>query len=284
MITSYSNTISVTTAGSLLLDAYPGAAAAYSLRQLRGSYTGDAIRVRRASDNTELNIGFVNNVLDTASLTTFCSGTNGFVTRWYDQSGNAYNATQTTAANQPQIYDSLNGVILENAKPSLDNLNSGSGKSLSSAYTGFNTNDFSIFYVQKIQSSTVTTSSLYMGGTNDLAFFPYMSSGGLGARIFWRNVGSLTETNSGNISNLQVLYNIIYNTTNANWKIFRNTNQVVTQNVSLNLVPNTNFNIGGSGGGATYGGKYQELIIYPSDKSSDITGISNNINNFYSIY
>jgi hypothetical protein len=67
-----------------LLDTYSGAAAAYSLRLLRSAYTGDAIRVRRASDNTEQNIGFVNNELDTSSLTSFCSGTNGFVTTWYD--------------------------------------------------------------------------------------------------------------------------------------------------------------------------------------------------------
>ena len=40
---------------SFLLDDYSGAAAAYSLRQLSSSYSGDAIRVRRASDNAELN-------------------------------------------------------------------------------------------------------------------------------------------------------------------------------------------------------------------------------------
>jgi surface protein len=72
-----------------LLDTYPNAAAAYSLRLLRSAYTGSAIRVRRSSDNTEQDIGFVSNELDTSALTTFCSGTNGFVKTWYDQSGNA---------------------------------------------------------------------------------------------------------------------------------------------------------------------------------------------------
>ena len=43
---------------SLLLDSYSGAAAAYSLRKLRSSYTGNAIKVRRSSDNAEMNIGF----------------------------------------------------------------------------------------------------------------------------------------------------------------------------------------------------------------------------------
>ena len=42
----------------LLLDTYPNAAVAYSLRKLRTAYTGAAIRVRRSSDNAEQDIGF----------------------------------------------------------------------------------------------------------------------------------------------------------------------------------------------------------------------------------
>jgi len=52
----------------LLLDTYSSAIVAYSLRKLRTAYSGAAIRVRRSSDNTETDIGFVNNALDTASL------------------------------------------------------------------------------------------------------------------------------------------------------------------------------------------------------------------------
>ena len=103
----------------LLLDLYPNAAAAYSLRKLRNSYTGSAIRVRRSSDNAEQDIVFdINGNLDTASLTAFCSGTNGFVTTWYDQSGGLNNATQTTAVNQPQIVNSGN-LITTNGKAAL---------------------------------------------------------------------------------------------------------------------------------------------------------------------
>jgi hypothetical protein len=104
---------------NFLLDLYPNAAVAYSLRKLRNAYTGSAIRVRRSSDNTETDIGFSSTFgLDTTTLTTFCSGTNGFVTTWYDQSGNGRNATQGTAANQPQIVSS-GSVINVNSKPSV---------------------------------------------------------------------------------------------------------------------------------------------------------------------
>jgi len=111
-------------APSLLLDTYPNASVAYSLRQLRTAYSGSAIRVRRSSDNAEQDFGFVNNVLDTASLLTFCGVGNGFVTTWYDQSGNANNAVQTTAANQPQIVTSgVVNKINSKASMSLDGIN-----------------------------------------------------------------------------------------------------------------------------------------------------------------
>ena len=51
-----------------MLDQYGDAAAAYSLRKLRNGYTGDAIRVRRSSDDTERDMGFHDNELDTQAL------------------------------------------------------------------------------------------------------------------------------------------------------------------------------------------------------------------------
>jgi hypothetical protein len=69
-------TTTTTTAGLLLLDAYSGGSAAFSLRKLRAAYAGSAIRVRRSSDNTEQDIGFVNNQLDTGSLLSFAGSQN----------------------------------------------------------------------------------------------------------------------------------------------------------------------------------------------------------------
>jgi hypothetical protein len=88
LILSIENTIQAYNSNNLLLDRFAeGLAAAYSLSQLFTTYTGDAIRVRRSSDNAEADIGFDGTDLDTSSLTSFCSGTDGFVTTWYDQSG-----------------------------------------------------------------------------------------------------------------------------------------------------------------------------------------------------
>jgi hypothetical protein len=103
-----------------LLDLYPSAAAAYSVRRLSEVYSGSLMEVRRSSDNALQDIGFdANGDLDTTSLLSFVGEGDGFIRTWYDQSGNAYNATQTTTSAQPQIVSS--GVISnKNSKPAID--------------------------------------------------------------------------------------------------------------------------------------------------------------------
>jgi len=92
---------------------------AFSVRQLSSAYTGNAIQVRRSSDNNTASIGFTPaGDLDTVSLKTFVGSGTGYVSIWYDQSGNGYNATQTTIANQPTI---MNGGVInrDNGQPSI---------------------------------------------------------------------------------------------------------------------------------------------------------------------
>ena len=78
--------------------------AAYGLRRLRGAYTGSAVRVRRSSDNTSLDIGFTaSGQLDLQALIAFVGTGDGFVTIHYDQSGNGRNAVQADPGRQPRI-------------------------------------------------------------------------------------------------------------------------------------------------------------------------------------
>lgn len=101
----------------LILDGL-NSAAAYSLRKLRNAYSGAAINVRSSGGATQ-DIGFTaSGELNTAALLAFVGTGNGFVTTWYDQSGNGRNATQTTASLQPQIVN--NGAIeTHQGKPTL---------------------------------------------------------------------------------------------------------------------------------------------------------------------
>jgi len=92
-----SNTVEVGPLDNLL-----NLAAAYSVRRLRSTYSGPLVNLRRDSDNAELDFSYDGNGdLDTAAITTWLAGANGFITTWYDQSGNGVNFVQATAANQP---------------------------------------------------------------------------------------------------------------------------------------------------------------------------------------
>jgi len=73
---------------------------AYGLNKLVSAYSGPAVRVVRASDSAEQDIGFSGNSLDTAAATTFQGASSLTVKTRYDQSGNAnhiqYPGTQPT--------------------------------------------------------------------------------------------------------------------------------------------------------------------------------------------
>lgn len=99
----------------LLLDTYTGAAAAYSLRQLRTGVT-NVVRVRRSSDNTEQD--FTAAQVTDGTLTAFCGAGDGFVRTWYDQSGNDRNMQQASSSNQPLLVTS-GSVNTFNSKPAV---------------------------------------------------------------------------------------------------------------------------------------------------------------------
>jgi len=102
----YGYTISSTaslTIIALILDIVSGSATAYGLRKLKAGYAGYAINVRRASDNTAIDIGFVGNLLDIPTLTSFISGTTGYIVTFYDLTGNGNHVIQNTAVKQPQV-------------------------------------------------------------------------------------------------------------------------------------------------------------------------------------
>lgn len=99
--------------GSYFLDGRSDVAAAYSLRLLKSTYDGPLVRVRRSSDSTEQDFGTSLPAVNWSAVLAFIGAGNGFVTKWYDQSGNTRDFAQATAANQPQIN------LLSNSLPGL---------------------------------------------------------------------------------------------------------------------------------------------------------------------
>ena len=257
-----------------LLDTYSGAAAAYSLRKLRSAYSGSAIRVRRSSDNTEQNIGFVDNVLDTTSLLSFCGSGDGFVTTWYDQSGNANNALTNSAIQQPQIVSS-GSVLTVNSKPCL--LFDGGNDFLellstinvgSSSYNSFvGKRDAS---ARRLIGLTSTDNASYLWTLwSDNNYY-------LQGKSTHYQVSNATDTTTS-----QVLLTGLNNA--GTMQMFKNSNTIASSQVSftLNL---TIKNIGQYVFNNWVNGRLQEIVFYNSNQVSNRTGIETNINSFYTIY
>ena len=94
------------------LDLASGGVAAYGLRRLRSGYQGPLVNVRRSSDNAQRDFPpLTSGDFPAASFADFIGGGTGAVTKWYDQTGNANDAVQPTAGNQPSIIvtASING-------------------------------------------------------------------------------------------------------------------------------------------------------------------------------
>lgn len=85
-----------------VLNSITSAAVAFSVRRLRSDYAGPCLRLRRSTDDAESDFVFFGNDLDTPAIAAWLGGGVGYVRTWYDQSGNARHATQTTAVWQPQ--------------------------------------------------------------------------------------------------------------------------------------------------------------------------------------
>ena len=101
----------------LPLDGFTTATVAVSFRKLRTAYAGPAIRIRRASDNAELDIGFLGFVpglgapWNEAAAVSHCAATTCFGRTWYSQEPAARNLEQSTPANQMQLVFNCNGAL-----------------------------------------------------------------------------------------------------------------------------------------------------------------------------
>jgi hypothetical protein len=279
-----------------ILDEYPGAAAAYSLRRLSGSYGGPLIKVRRSSDNTEQDIfPLGNGSLDTTSLLSFVGANNGFVTTWYDQSGNGNNAAQGTAASQPQIVAS--GIALsQNGKPSL--VFDGSNDSFLSTtaidplfITAVNTPNTTAEYVTIMGADSATA------GSSGSFYFQYATPTRT-ARFGRKTITDSSAPTFLATSNRQEANNTtnLMTVTRTSTTIALYTNDIVRgtgTTAATSLAP-----LGGTDGGrfrimgAYYSnsvtdfasGNLTELIAYTSDQSTNRAAINNNINTYYSLY
>jgi len=286
-------------AASFLLDDYSGAAAAYSVRKLNSSYTGACMRVREDSGDTELDIGFDSNgLVDTSAIATHCGAANGFVVTWYGQEadgkGNGNDATQSTNASQPQIYNGT-AVITENGKPAVrfkNQDNSGVNRWLDCGDVGDSTGDICTFVVLNHNNSTL---SLQYGSPFSKTIFAagasrWSTGPTLGAYIDSSN--SPTNVTNQTTRNTQILY--AHEALGGDTiTMYENGTAQANTGSPSGSVGNSAYHllVGGYGDAAGNGGAQdslrgvmQEAIYYNSDQSSNRTAIETDINSEYLIY
>jgi hypothetical protein len=272
-----------------ILDTYSGSLAAYSLRKLKTGATS-SVRVRRSSDNSEQNIGF-NSIgeLDTSALLSFVGSGNGFVKTLYDQSGSGLNMTQTTAARQPQIVSS--GVLIT-SEGRVAMQYDGLDDYMINFNSNFSGEDKSITTVNVVDVLTAKYSEIlsmgYSSSGTGLEFFTNLILGSATQYYAGKrdNGGNIKTTSFGVVTTgIQLLTSYSSGTTNN----ARKNGSLILSNYDVNVgnITIDNISIGAlvrNGIGGYSNIKSMEVIIYPSDKSSSISGIENAINSYYNLW
>lgn len=248
-----------------LFDNYSGATMAYSLRQLDFNYTGAAVKVRRDSDDTEQDIGFDDyGNLDVVALQAFCSGTDGYVSRWYDQA-NSNDLVQTDSTKQGQIVE--NGVALKDDDRNyyIECLNAEYNPPVQVPQP------FTAFAVARLDA------------VRRIMFNYVLWSASGGHQQFRAGgdtmIGTLDYTNGE-----QYLHSVYADAANTELRLNGATDLTgaTTNPGTRQIHPDTYIF---TGTGAVLGSdRAFEMIIYGSNQSANFTGIENNINAYYDIY
>jgi len=255
----------ISTSPNKLLDTYTGSSAAFSVRKVDKDYTGSCIRIRRDSDDSETNIGFDSSGdLDTSAIATHCGSSTGLVVTWYDQSGNSNNATQSTASKQPQIYNGTS-VITENGKPAIQATSFSQILTLSSEISF---TDVCIMHVYKHTSNNDMT----WGGTNVNEYYIHPAAG-------VKRLNGIATFSHGLTGTPQVLDFLNINSTSVTIHINGSSKTTATYSSTYTLKHLFNRNTEFFG----YEAPIQEFIVWPSDQSSNRSGIETDVNNYYSI-
>jgi hypothetical protein len=256
-------------AGSYLLDTYGGASAAYSVFQLSSTAT-NSLRVRRSSDNAEQDIGFVSDTLDTASLLTFVGANDGFVTTYYDQSGNSSNFTQSSASNQPMIVNA--GVVVTSVgvpAVKFDGIN----EYLSNTVDLFGEARLDQFFLTDTDGDT----AYIFPSSNVTSYYGMIANSGNTSTVTTSpSYGSPSLYQNGvpiNVTNRTT----VYNDTNGR--------KVISHiDAATSIWTQYRFGFWSAASVYNFGGSMSALVAYASDQSANRVGIETILDSLYNVY
>lgn len=267
----------VQSASAFLLDNYPGAAAAWSLRQLKSGVT-NVVRVRRSSDDAEQD--FTATEVSDGTLLSFVGANDGFQVTRYDQTGNGEHDTQSDAAKQPRLVNSGSFETLFGEPcaqyDGVDDFTSTGAQLLT-------TNEWHIFCLfdnmDPIPGSVVLSQHL-LGATGRVMFL--RDSNDL-VGIFLNNGNSFNSESSFLTASPQLSES---RATGNDYAIAQDGSAFETVISGQSLTPlNEPFRTGASDGGA--GGHWEgligETIIFPSNQTTNRSGINSDIATYYGI-
>ena len=204
----------------------------------------------------------------------------GYVVTWYDQFG-SNDATNSTAAEQPKIWDASTGLVTEGGRPALDF--DGSDDALSFAVLGGTTR--TAFIVLETVATTTNRERII----SESRFDGVSDNAGYSLEVRGDDTNdplSLTIFDDGanriNKNNPTIGYALLgYKITSSSDVIYKDGSVLVSGNESMG----SDYTLGGiSSTVFSIDAKYQEVIIYDTDQSANREDIENNINNYYDIY
>lgn len=256
-------------------------------RILNDNYSGPLIKVRRDSDNAELDINAVGGLLDEAALLTFVGANSGYLRKVYNQSDFTGNndLEQTGSTQQPPIVSS--GVL--QTSPNLRPVGFTGGSRYMKVFGGMTTSSSTnVFNVSTNNTSLYQV--LYLQETNaNVAFWSASvkgQSGGQNNYLYFRNrQGSGTNTYR-EISSIgtgfnSIAHNIFYagGTTEGYLNATAGGASTVVTGGGLS---SNDFHFLSQKGSNIWSGKFSELMNFGIQLgSADLLTISNNQSTFF---
>ena len=270
------NSYQFATAASYLLDTYgSGIVSGFSLSKIKSGAV-NCIDVRRASDNTIQTIGFSGDDLDTSALLSFCSGTDGFVSKWYAQDGSGNYASQSTNSRQPKIVSSgsletVNGkaaMLFDGVNDKLDIFSPiGAAIGLSMFVIGKRAASSTYGLIVSTDNNATYSPALFLPSSNDYYF--YVVDEGYAA-----SSNAYTTT-------AQEINSFIYS---ASFTISLHVNGSSVSFGSMNSLSNTTDfkEIGSRTANNEYtNGHIQEVLFYSTDQTTNRAAIETNRRNYF---
>ena len=216
---------------------------------------------------------------DGDTLTTFMSSNDGFVTVWYDQSGEGSNATQSTALAQPKLWGSSGGLNTEGSPAIAALLFDGSNDYMAIDEAGLN---FGYATACAVISHTDATGTAVWSLSSDGYFLHYKNGS---EDQLWYDSG---DSASHSESTSQKLFS--YTTGSGSDQQILYANGVASSEKGDSSRSGSFGDDAHNGLGTLwsyslfYPGEFQEFIVYDSDQRSNLSSIESDINTAFSIY